>query len=348
MTFNTLNHPPLTGQIRTQAEDFQVDEIPVVTPSGMGEHVWLQIRKTNTNTDWVAGQLAKIAAIPRRDVGYAGLKDRLAITTQWFSVQLPGKAAPDWQTSLPPEIEILTETRHDRKLRRGVLQGNQFRIVIRNCQGDKKAVDQRIRLIQQQGVPNYFGEQRFGHENGNIKKAEAWFQGHSKPKNRQLKSLYLSAARSWIFNHVLDQRIKQNNWNQAIPGDIFILNGTQSWFSETIDSAIHQRIAEQDIHPSGPMWGTGDLVSTEITVLLEQSIAAQFPVLTEGLTKHAVQQQRRALRLKVNELQADWLNNTSLCLTFSLTSGSYATSVIRELVNLNPPQVQQTHQTPTE
>lgn len=337
MTFRKLNLTPIKGQIRTQAEDFQVNEIPTVIPSGTGEHVWLYIRKINSNTDWVAGQLAKIASISPRHVSYAGLKDRHAITCQWFSVHLPGKIAPKWQASLPPDIEILTETRHERKLRRGVLRGNQFRIVVRECQGDKNALDLLIRQIHQQGVPNYFGDQRFGRNKANIDRAEAWFQGHLTPKSRSLKSLYLSAARSWIFNHILDQRIQQGSWNQAIAGDIFILNDSNSWFAENIDDQIIDRIHQQDIHPSGPLWGKGDLVTTEGVARLEQAIAEQFPVLSAGLIKQGVQQQRRALRLKVEALKADWLDDSSLCLTFSLTSGSYATSVIRELVDTTPP-----------
>ncbi|KAG1654005.1 tRNA pseudouridine synthase D [Nymphon striatum] len=128
-TVGVNSNSQLTGVIRSCPEDFQVDEIPVFEPSGKGEHVLLHIQKTGENTDWVAGILAKIAGVPRRDVSYAGLKDRNAVTTQWFSVQMPGKEAPDWKKDLPDSIVLLDETRHDRKLKRGTLKGNQFKLI---------------------------------------------------------------------------------------------------------------------------------------------------------------------------------------------------------------------------
>jgi tRNA pseudouridine13 synthase len=335
MKFNKANTSDLTGNYRYQPEDFQVDEIAQVIPEGSGEHVWLKIRKTGENTDWVAGKLAKIANVSRKNVSYAGMKDRHAVTTQWFSVHLPGKESPDWQAGLSESIEILEASRHIRKLRRGVLQGNQFKIIIRDCAGNHAEFTHLIDMINQQGVPNYFGSQRFGHDNNNIEKARQWFNGDFSPKKRPMRSIYLSAARSWIFNQILSARIEQGNWNQAEQGDVFMLDGSNSWFNEDVTDHIRARTAEQDIHPTAALWGRGKLPTSHEIAALENSIAAKNSLLCDGLEKHGLKQERRSLRLKVTGLSARWLESTVLELSFSLPPGAYATSVLNELGSFN-------------
>jgi len=321
----------LTGNIRTLNEDFQVDEIPDFEPSGEGEHVCLKVRKSGQNTQWTGKQLADIAGIARRDVSYAGLKDRHAVTTQWFSVWLPGKESPDWSAHLPESIEILHEVRHNRKVRIGTLQGNRFKIVIRECAGDKAALDNTLEIIGRHGVPNYFGSQRFGRDNHNIERATAWFSGEIKPKARHQKSMYLSAARSWLFNHCLSERVSSNQWNVALNGDVFQLDGSNSCFYEPLDEALQQRVSMFDLHPSGPLWGLGELASQDAVRAAELALSSQFPILSAGLEKHGLKQERRSLRLMVNELNYQWLSTDVLELSFSLKPGSYATSVLQEL-----------------
>ncbi len=322
----------LSGIIRSQSEDFQVDEIQSFKPSGQGEHVWLHIQKTAENTDWVAGQLAKIADVPRRDVSFAGMKDRNAVTTQWFSVQMPGREAPDWQKFLPESIQVLAEKRHDRKLRRGTLQGNRFNILIRDFKGSEDELKASIERIRQQGIPNYYGKQRFGRGGFNVQKAEQWFKGEFKVKGRQKRSIYLSAARSWIFNHVLSERVKNGNWNQPLDGDVFMLDGTQSSFSEAIDDTIIQRVAQLDIHPSGVLWGRGRPGSQGKVAEIEQKIAAKFPVLCEGLERYGLKQERKSLRLIVKNLSFAMMpEKQQVSLRFTLPSGAFATSVLNEI-----------------
>lgn len=322
----------LLGVIRSCPEDFQVDEIQSFTPSGQGEHVWLHIKKTGENTDWVAGQLAQIAKVPRRDVSFAGMKDRHAVTTQWFSVQMPGREAPNWQESLSDTIEVLDEKRHDRKLKRGTLEGNHFKITIRDFQGDDEELKEAVEKIRQKGIPNYFGEQRFGHGGLNIQKAEQWFKGEFKVKSRPKRSIYLSAARSWVFNHILSERVKNGTWNQAVDGDVFMLGGTKSCFSENIDQAIIERVEQQDIHPTGVLWGRGRLSSQGEVAELEQKIAEQFPVLCDGLERNGLKQERKALRLQVSDFTCSMdKKNNSILLKFSLPAGAFATSVLSEI-----------------
>ncbi|MEE9325863.1 MAG: tRNA pseudouridine(13) synthase TruD [Cocleimonas sp.] len=321
----------LSGLIRTQPEDFQVDEIQQFKASGIGEHVWLHIKKTGENTDWVARELAKVADVPRRDVSYAGMKDRNAVTTQWFSVQMPGRDAPDWQKKLPDSVQVLAEKRHDRKLRRGALVGNQFKLLIRDFNGEETELRDTIERIQSEGVPNYFGEQRFGYKASNISKAEQWFTEGYRIKDRNKRSIYLSAARSWIFNHILSERIKEGSWNQAVEGDVFMLDGTKSCFIETVGEIIKQRILRQDIHPTGALWGRGRLASQGSIFELENELRKQFLVLSDGLERQGLKQERRSLRLPVRNFGFEILHFDLLQLTFSLPAGTYATSVLAEI-----------------
>ncbi len=183
------------ARIRSCPEDFRVDEELGFSPDGEGEHSLLHIRKRNRNTDQIARQLARHAGVRARDVSYCGLKDRVAVTSQWFSVWLPGKADPDWSTMEEEGLQILEQSRHRRKLQRGALQCNRFEIVLREIQGAQEDVEKRLSLIKAQGVPNYFGEQRFGRDGGNLLAAQTMFEG-KRIKDRFLRGLYLSSARS--------------------------------------------------------------------------------------------------------------------------------------------------------
>ncbi len=320
----------LTGTIRSTPEDFQVDEVQQFTPSGKGEHVWLHIQKTGENTDWVGGLLAKIADVPRKDVSYAGMKDRHAVTTQWFSVQMPGREAPDWKAQLPDSIVLLDEQRHDRKLKRGALKGNAFKLVIREFTGDEAELKDAVDRITEQGVPNYFGEQRFGHDGLNIRKAEQWFKGEFKVKSRPKRSIYLSAARSWIFNYILSERVKNGTWNKAVQGDVFMLDGSKSCFNDEIDEDIIQRVQDQKLHPTGALWGRGDIGSKNEIAEFENKVASNFKILCEGLEKYGLKQERKALRLCVKDLEYS-LDDNALRLSFSLPAGAYATTVLNEV-----------------
>jgi tRNA pseudouridine13 synthase len=244
---------------------------------------------------------------------------------------LPGKEAPNWTEHLPESIKVLEEVRHNRKVRIGTLKGNRFKLVIRNCQGDKDQLEKCITAIKEQGVPNYFGVQRFGHGGANIDRATSWFEGLSKPKARKQKSMYLSAARSLIFNENLSQRVAAGTWNIAVDGDAFQLNGTKSCFSEPLTEVLQQRVNEIDLHPTSPMWGEGELITSGIVKEQELAVGEKFSVLSQGLEKHGLNQERRSMRLMVGDLVHHWLEDDCLQLTFTLPPGSYATSVLQEL-----------------
>lgn len=326
-----------SGRIRCCPEDFQVDEELGFSPDGDGEHVFLLVRKRNRNTDQIARLFARHAGVRARDVGYCGLKDRIAITTQWFSVWLPGKDGPDWSLIEDEDLQVLEQSRHLRKLQRGALQANRFTVILRNIRGTQSNIEKRLELIKQQGVPNYFGEQRFGRGGGNISAAKTMFEG-KKIKDRHLRGLYLSAARSFLFNEVLAERVRRENWNKILPGEVVMLAGSRSYFvSDEVNEEINGRLEKDDIHPSGPLWGKGELISQDEAGKLEQVVLAPQFLFCEGLEKAGLKQERRALRLLIKDLRWIWLGEKEgldLQLNFSLPAGAYATAVLREVASL--------------
>jgi tRNA pseudouridine13 synthase len=327
---------PGRGRIRSRAEDFQVDEIPSFEPDGEGEHLLLRIRKRNTNTDWLARQLARLGGLPIVDVGYAGLKDRNAVTSQWFSLRLAGRPEPDWRDLESDEIQILERVWHGRKLRRGALQGNRFRLLIRALSGQSPALEQRLQQLRQGGFPNYFGEQRFGHGYGNLERADAMFARRLKRLDRHRRGLYISAARSQLFNQVLAARLEQGNWNRPLAGDLLMLEGTQSWFPALeIDSELERRAAQLDLHPTGPLWGRGRPQVDGPAGALEATVLADFEFWCQGLEHCGLSQERRALRVAVADLAWTFPTADELELSFSLPAGSYATALLRELLEVD-------------
>lgn len=322
--------PPLTGTLRATPEDFVVDEDLGFAPDGAGEHVFLRVEKRGANTDWVAKELARFAGVGAEAVSYAGMKDRHAVARQTFSLHLPGKRDPDWATLAHPEFRVIEFARHSRKLKRGALKGNFFQIVLRDVNGDRAAADRLIAAIASCGVPNYFGEQRFGRGGQNVDRALAMFAG--KRVQRHERSLLLSAARSHVFNGVLAARVERGNWNQPLEGEVWMLAGSHSIFGpEPLTPELSERHARGDIDPTGPLWGEGDLRSSAAVAELEQAIATQCSELAAGLVANGLRQERRALTLRPHGLAALWLSDTQLELKFQLGSGAYATALLREI-----------------
>lgn len=331
----------ISAGFKVAPEDFIVDEQLPFELSGQGEHAWLHIQKRDCNTDWVAKALAKIAGVRSRCVGYAGLKDRHGLTSQWFSVHMPGMPDPDWTQieSMPGEegnIKLIEAKRHSRKLRRGALKENRFTIRLRDLKGGDDlaaAIDQRCQLIAERGVPNYFGQQRFGHGMANLSAAAYMFSNDDLRLPRHKKSIYLSASRSWIFNRVLSQRVEQDVWDTKIPGDVFMLAGKTACFWDDGSTDLDERIKNKEIHPTALLWGEGELRTQAQVAELENRMVDENPVFKQGLCKFKVQQMRRSLRVVPTNM-AWQLHNDDLLLSFDLPSGCYATMVLRELLDV--------------
>ncbi|MCW5578999.1 MAG: tRNA pseudouridine(13) synthase TruD [Dokdonella sp.] len=321
--------PPLVAELRREPADFRVEEILGFAPSGSGEHAFVLIEKTAANTEWVARELARRLGLAPVAIGFAGLKDRHAITRQAFTVHLGQRAEPDWQALDIEGVRVLSVARHARKLKRGSHRGNRFEIRLRAPQGERDRAQAVLDAIVAQGVPNYFGEQRFGRDGGNADLARQLFAGARMPRER--RGIALSAARSELFNAALAQRVAAGSWNRALDGEVWMLAGTHSVFGpEPLDDALRERLASGDIHPSGPLWGRGELRSTDAVRALELAVADAHAELARGLEAAGLEQQRRALRLLPRELAASWQDD-GLAIHFALEAGAFATTVLREL-----------------
>ena len=309
---------------REKNSDFIVDEIFNKTLTGEGEHYWLKIKKDGENTHWIAQQLAKYFDVKDNDVGYAGMKDRHAITSQWFSVYLPGKQHKiDWEQFVQQSnvnAQCLEKNSHFQKLKRGMHDGNRFSIRLLNVI-DSQDLDRRLTNIRANGVPNYFGEQRFGRNAQNLQSVSDWFVKGRVIRNRQKKSLAISSARSYLFNWVLSERVEQGSWNVKLDGDIEL---------------------EKSNHPTGPMWGRGRSLSSGETfklenLALEKACIDDYRLWCDKLEHSGLNQERRSLVLQAQNLS--WrFTETDLELSFELSPGEFATSVLRELAFLLSPQ----------
>lgn len=324
------------GLIKQSPEDFKVDEELSFPLTGEGEHVYLKIRKTGTNTMWVLDSLARNFSVKPRDIGYAGLKDRHAVTTQWFSV--PAKAVDSDKLEIYQEdgVEILDTQRHRGKLRQGAIRHNRFRIIVSELVADEKLIQQRLKQVKKSGVPNYFDEQRFGRQRQNLLAADKLFCGELKAKKAK-RRIYLSAARAWLFNLILAERVTSHCWSTGLDGDVFMLEGSKRFFhEERFTDELAQRLAVNDIHPTAPLWGAGDLQSSAAAEDMELRVLAGWPDWCRELEKAGMKQQRRATRVVPGNLEYEYdpvMKNLTLC--FELPAGSYATNLLRELVSLD-------------
>ena len=322
--------PVLHGRIRSTPEDFFVEELDAFAPDGSGEHLLLTIEKRGMNTAFAAQRIAAWAGVPESAIGYAGMKDRHAVTRQRFSVQLPGREAPDVAMLESDGMRVLAADRHTRKLQRGALRGNRFVLILRDVVGDAKAIEHRLGELAVHGFPNYFGEQRFGHGGGNLDAALRMFQGQRVKRDK--RGLLLSAARSELFNVVLAARVADGSWCRGLPGELWMLEGSRSVFGPEPDpAALAERVATHDVHPSGPLWGRGALRTADACRALEDAALAPHETIRAGLEAAGLKQERRALRTIAGGLHWEWLQADVLRLGFELPPGSYATSLMQSL-----------------
>jgi len=351
----------ISAKFKSVAEDFIVEEKVPIEFSGEGEHCWVYIKKRECNTDWVAQKLADFCGVKRMAVSYAGLKDRHAVTTQWFSVQLPGKPTPDWQafaagfsqqgssSDSAESVTIIESVRHNRKLQRGALKGNRFCITLRELSDSSDDVfdqlQQRCEEIASCGVPNYFGEQRFGRAHSNLEQAERMFQRRRNCLSKHKRGLYLSAARSWLFNRILSERVARGIWDKQLDGDAFMLDGSSACFrsdaqmddahaegsnAEEARRELDDRLARKDIHPTAVLWGEGDTMVSAEAGALEKSIIDQYQVLRDGLVAARVKAMRRACRVIPAAMKGERVQD-NFVVSFELPAGSYASVVMAEI-----------------
>lgn len=332
----------VSAKLKKQAEDFIVEEHISVEFSDEGEHCWIYVKKTGCNTDWVAQQLAKYCGVKKMAVAYAGLKDRHAVTSQWFSVQLPGKPAPEWsnfelsfaEKGSSEKLQVLQSFRHNRKLQRGALKGNKFKITLRDLSDTSneifEALKRRCDVIVKHGVANYFGSQRFGRNYSNLDQAIKLFSNPGFKLARHKRSIYLSAARSWLFNSILSARVNRDIWNKRLPGDVFMLDKKSACFKDDADAGLDARLDRNEIHPTAILWGEGDTMACLEAAALESQILDQFPVYRDGLLSARLQARHRACRVVPGQLEC-YRQDNDFVVSFILPAGSYATVVLGEI-----------------
>jgi len=306
LEFPRLNGPRLgTGILRQSWEDFEVEEQLGFELTGEGEHVYLKIRKRGANTGWVSDRLSEFLQIRYFDVGYAGKKDRHAVTTQWFSCWLPGQQDPDLSSLNIEGVELLDVIRHERKLRIGAHSANRFKLQITSLSGDQESMESRLQAIRDIGFPNYFGKQRFGIEGNNLKHASAMFEGTKFARKK--RGIYLSAARSWLFNQQLAA----------------IITGTA-------EGAVEDKTNPDEWKPDENLWLYGLSPHRDITIpSLPETDYQQWG---KGLEEFKVKASERPIGVVPTDFT--WtFNDAGLLLSFDLPPGAYATSLVQELID---------------
>jgi tRNA pseudouridine13 synthase len=325
--------PGTGGAIGPKLEDFQVDEVPAYLPSGSGEHLYVRIRKSGMTTRDAALALARTAGVPERDIGYAGMKDKHGVTSQWLS--LPGNAkSPDGWT-LPPELTLLESSRHGNKLRTGHLRGNHFRIGLAGTvPGAAEHARAILARLSERGHANYFGSQRFGREGRNLAEAVGWLSGKQKlPRGRErfLVKLYASVVQAEVFNRYTTKRLELGV-DLLLPGEVVRLAGAGASFVVKDVAAEAPRLAARDLCLTGPMPGPKMRAAESKALELETSVIAELgldEIAREELGRHAPGT-RRDLLVTPEDARVSEAGDR-LVLEFGLPPGSYATGVVREL-----------------
>ena len=336
--------PQVTGDLKTNAQDFYVEEELGFEPEGNGEHLYLFIEKQGVNTEFLARLIAKHADIASNKVTYSGVKDRHAVTRQWFCLHVLNKALDGAglmqaiSEELAPEesIKLVQMEKHPRKLKVGVHKTNRFVLRIRHLAGNLDDLKDRLALVALEGVPNYFGPQRFGINGNNLAQGGRWLAKEPSPKKRLTKteSFWLSAIRSWFFNQALSDQVASGLWGQVFIDDRVQLQGTQSSFKvDELNANLLRRLHQLDLHPQLPLANNGALADTSILRAhsMEQSWKGDEMLLAQ-LHRLSLGREQRATRVIPENMVWELLND-QLIVQFSLPKGCFATSVLRELID---------------
>jgi tRNA pseudouridine13 synthase len=327
--------PHIDAQIGRAPEDFVVDEIPLYPQSGTGEHWYVRVEKRDFTTPALVRAVTRAAGVDERDVGYAGLKDKHAVTRQWLS--LPSKARPPNEWQLPEGITLVEHTRHSNKLRTGHLLGNRFRITLDTP--DTSALETATAIadaLRARGLHNYFGGQRFGRRGDGLRQAIDWLREGGKVHGvpRFLSKLYPSVIQAEVFNRYFSAR-RALGLGRLLAGEVVRLDGAGAMFTvEDVEREV-PRLASGDIHLTGPIFGpkarpaSRDAAQLELTIIEELGLSAEARDKLGRLAPGT----RRDLVAKVTDLSLGWAAVGRLAIEFSLPSGSYATEVIRQLTH---------------
>lgn len=328
--------PPARARVRATPEDFQVTEDLGFLPEQQGEHAFLYLEKRGLTTPELQQRLADLSGIPLVDISYCGLKDRNAVTRQWFSVRLAGRPEPDWSSlEADAAVRVLEVGRHPRKLRRGVHRANLFQLRLRDLTGEPENLEPRLSAIAAQGVPNYFGEQRFGRNGSTLLQARQWAGRGGRRVSRTRRGLYLSALRARLFNDLLAHRVEEGTWNRVLPGDVCLLHGSRSLFScgDAVDADLEARCRAGDVHPGLPLWGRGKPLQGEVQWQRQLDWLGEEAENCRFLESAGLTLDWRRTRLWPDDFSWQFCDDGALLVRFSLGPGGYATAILAELVD---------------
>jgi tRNA pseudouridine13 synthase len=315
------------GTIKTEFSDFKVHENLPIELSGNGEHLYLLIEKTNANTRYVVGELASHFQCSDREIGYAGMKDRHGITTQWFSIYLTKARHKEWQDIQHPEFKVLEATLHNKKLKIGDLDSNSFEITVRDFDGDFEKVEKRIDALNKTGYSNYFGSQRFGNDGNTLEEAKQWLVNGERVKKSQ-EGLYISAIRSFLFNEILELRVKQGSWNKIILGELAWNPSDDNYMLvESVDDGLTPGLI-----PTIQLFGRDRFQARSEAADIEKEIFVENDELCQLLLNRKVNADRRACFTRPQQLAVTQLNASTLVFRFTLEKGCYATVLLDQIL----------------
>jgi len=319
-----------TGQYKSCPEDFQVEEIPAYEACGEGEHLFVQIEKTNLSTVEAAKLLAEAAKLPESAPSWAGLKDKHALCRQ--TLCLPAQAEEALLGFSNPALRILSMKRHRNKLKTGHLKANRFQVVLRKLSNVSAAIRCFEQLLET-GFPNFFGQQRFGHHN--LRRGLLWLKQKQVARwNAFQKKIYISAVQSALFNHLLNQRLQEGVFFKVLEGDVLKKHETGGEFVCRNAGEDQVRFERFELSPTGPMYGPkmtfaeGEMADKEAAALVEFGLSLE-DFKRVGFLAHGA---RRPFRALLEEASFKALEN-ELVLSFTLAPGCYATSVIHEMID---------------
>jgi tRNA pseudouridine13 synthase len=324
--------PALSGRLKESPEDFVVEELPAYAPSGSGEHLYLWIEKRELNTPDAARALARALGADVEQAGWAGLKDRRAITRQWLSFHCPATPRPE-ELALE-NVRVLEVSRHVNKLRSGHLRGNRFSLRLADVPpGHEQHAERCLSLLHERGLPNFYGAQRFGHGGRNLSSAYDFVVGGGRPPQKPfLRKLFMSALQSGLFNAWLSARIEQGLFDRVLEGEVLRKEDSGGLFLSSDPALDQERFARWEISPTGPMFGSRMKAPAAAALALEDSILERFGVTPAQLARAAKYGEgtRRVARVRPDGARVV-RTGSDLELTFSLPKGSYATVLVEEL-----------------
>jgi len=327
--------PVISGLVKSQVDDFVVTENLGFEPGGEGEHLFLWIEKSMLSTHCLIDRVAKDFCVKARDIGYCGLKDKVALTRQWLSLYLPGQMKR-FEPPATSGYKLIDWAWHHKKLRPGTHRANHFEVIIRNVETVPEASWRQLDLIRTQGMANYFGRQRFGRQNNNVEQALHTFNHPRRARrlSRNKKSLYISALRSFLFNGILSRRIEQGYWKLPVPGDVFMLSGSQSIFYEQINNLLLERYYQFDLSSTISLYGIGKRMLKLKALELEDEVLLKNEAIEQCLIHQKAKLQMRATRVVAQDLSVnhDPVEST-LHIRVTLPRGSFFTSLLDHFVD---------------